>query len=639
MAKIHFFTDVNDLDSQTIAGSAFGVVPNQPLKFNVVDWFTSQSTDIMAYAVCGGEVFIESIVGNSTLINLILKPSQQPPFNFPKVKFFIYRGILKSSLIDNGIIKENAGDLSETLWKAQQALNVALNINEEPSEELLGINNHFFDSDKVEEAFYAQDETIQLPTVKAGWSLARFSNTNFGFQIVLESSNYEVNFKYIRSLEHIIDLSSEPDSTQFEQFSLLHKKEEILNYFDSSAFWGMFYNSDNKLRVMIQSSIQLLNGQQVYDNILSKYLNKNKVYIDIRNEINQSYNFYENYGSDLKLNIDNSGESTIDYYRSGWPFFYLEPGDLPSGEAEITEIVLKLGGGAYSEFMLYLSSGIYSEFYPRQVIGANRLQDIFVQSGFSSEISLKVPGILGTGVRSLVAGYNRLKYAHKIDDSVTLGNKELGYLHLLDGIFNPLKLKVVFKGQEPLKTKIVNTEQLLHNKGDTFMAARIGVCENDNNITFFTIPIATIVNDENQLPLSFSTETSQESNFFDYVALKIHNIRSRKSELILQDNIEYMELTDETENLLRSFTEQSADYLNAITMTKTQLDSISLGNIDTELPMFFFLLNEQELQDNIGHPYTKYELRIRGYVNNSGSIQIDTVNTGIYIYYGNHINQ
>lgn len=47
-----------------------------------------------AYAVCDGLLLAQE-TGNN-LINLILKPTEQPPFAFPKTKFFVYDGGSKS---------------------------------------------------------------------------------------------------------------------------------------------------------------------------------------------------------------------------------------------------------------------------------------------------------------------------------------------------------------------------------------------------------------------------------------------------------------------------------------------------------------------------------------------------------------
>jgi hypothetical protein len=97
MSRFYFFTDIDSLDNQ-IPTDAFGpVIGSSDTEFQVTSIHRAAAADCNAYAVCEGMILAQD-AGNN-LVNLILKPSEQPPFAFPKIKFFIYRGIKKDTLL------------------------------------------------------------------------------------------------------------------------------------------------------------------------------------------------------------------------------------------------------------------------------------------------------------------------------------------------------------------------------------------------------------------------------------------------------------------------------------------------------------------------------------------------------------
>src|SRR5687768_7432081 len=137
MAKFHFFTEVDLLTNQTKAQSFGPVTGFEQYKYLVTDKHTA-SADSKAFAVCDGVVFIQEIPGTNN-VNLVLRPSQQPPFSFPKIRFFIYRNILKSSLINGAdIAAASTNDLTQSIWNSQAAYNATTGANANPPKEALG---------------------------------------------------------------------------------------------------------------------------------------------------------------------------------------------------------------------------------------------------------------------------------------------------------------------------------------------------------------------------------------------------------------------------------------------------------------------------------------------------------------------
>src|SRR5882724_8809951 len=103
MSRFFFFTNIDSLGNQADA-DAFGPVIGSPeTKFRVTSMHRPVAgKTATAYAVCHGRVLAQDV--GPGLVNLILQPDEQPPFAFPRIKYFIYRGILKSTVVDIGIV-------------------------------------------------------------------------------------------------------------------------------------------------------------------------------------------------------------------------------------------------------------------------------------------------------------------------------------------------------------------------------------------------------------------------------------------------------------------------------------------------------------------------------------------------------
>jgi len=103
MADFYFFTEPEKLDPQT-SDQAFGSVLNtDPAfetgkdKYRITDIHTGVNAP--AIAVCDGLVCVQP--DSPTTYCIILKPIYQPSFDFPFIKFFLYKGIQRSSLVNN----------------------------------------------------------------------------------------------------------------------------------------------------------------------------------------------------------------------------------------------------------------------------------------------------------------------------------------------------------------------------------------------------------------------------------------------------------------------------------------------------------------------------------------------------------
>lgn len=100
MSDIYFFTDVDLLNVQT-AEQAFGSVSGcEDTQYRVTSMHTATANPC-AYAVCDGIIKIQdSDLNPDNLVNIILKPSSHQKINGVEIKYFIYRGILKESIVN-----------------------------------------------------------------------------------------------------------------------------------------------------------------------------------------------------------------------------------------------------------------------------------------------------------------------------------------------------------------------------------------------------------------------------------------------------------------------------------------------------------------------------------------------------------
>src|SRR5688572_785218 len=101
----HFFVDHTNLAAPVagnLATDAFGPVSGDTAnKFRTTSFIRANSTSEV-FAICDGNLLIESHTGDPTKVNLILQPSAS--YAPLKIKYFIYRGVLKQDLI--GILEK-----------------------------------------------------------------------------------------------------------------------------------------------------------------------------------------------------------------------------------------------------------------------------------------------------------------------------------------------------------------------------------------------------------------------------------------------------------------------------------------------------------------------------------------------------
>lgn len=531
--KFYFFTDPTLLAPQT-ALQAFGPagVSGGKDQFRVTDVHTSSSA-APAFAICDGLVCAQKD-GQGTL-TLILKPSQQPPFDFPAISYILYKGVDPDSLLaTNGTI--------DTTQEADNKLIAAIKVAWElpdnnngttvPSRACLGLHLNpadypaadnparFADTEPLDRLFYDGDPLIQLPLVRGGWTLGKFAaGSSFGIEIVVERIGYRPKIGLSRKRENIIEVTSLDSSITYQSndatyFTHWHAKEECLNFVDPCALWGSFFSA--KLRVLNSggSTFDRKTGNEIYDVVLrgghddataasGNFLNRNKAYIDIRNEHGNSINYYKADGPNIQLTLDATADidtCEINYYASGWPSFAVDSTNLPvgiTGDKIDARFALPKTTNAWP--LIYVSAGYRDHFRrlkeSQRFIERARRGD----STYLDEAAITLPLAQSAGTTKIAGSYHKLCHFKRplvIDgqaapppDPNALAPVYLGQLdHLLPSL--DIDIFPSAKGMTFVKT---SADEVLVNwppAGYSAFVARPGFAKDNKNVYLFLVPTA-----------------------------------------------------------------------------------------------------------------------------------------------------
>lgn len=439
----YFFTEPSETPTQTTS-QAFGpIAGNEQTQFRLTAGFTA-STDIKAYAICAGQVFLQPHT-DSSKVNLVLRPYKQPMKGVP-IKYFIYRGLKKADFIPSGNTDlvphaqlNTATGFIQLIWNQLKGFNgwtdpeadaetfLAKWIGYDPSNQLVSsmLDDYFFMADAYGDENNETLKPFELPLVPRGTELGNFTG-NYGLDIVLSEGDYKplssdtgflMDLNFVRASETIIDLSALPTGYVEKQF-----KEAIGLFMDPAAFWGLHF-SNGKAWVKESGSWTKKTGQQIYDTILSKFATKNNVYVNIVGHLGRTYDYYGAYSSRLggtdviKLGLTAISTSEASFSTHGWPLLilnteqdhtdetnsvFLQLVHNPQGTVALYGEVANLTEAAENGF---LSS---SQLIPEQTVAQD---GSIIDNPYTNAIEFVFPAVPATGsLKANVACWNRLVY-------------------------------------------------------------------------------------------------------------------------------------------------------------------------------------------------------------------------------------
>ncbi|WP_295801718.1 hypothetical protein [Mucilaginibacter sp.] len=646
----YFFADIGDLVVQS--GDAFGPAINTTL--DGVDYEQFQVTSkhiasdqINAIAVCNGQIFVQEQSEDNDLLNIVLKPIDHPPFNFPKISYFIYKGIRKDSLIadnDIDIVSKGTNDLADAIWNAYQVTNS----EGSPSKEILGLDaaiNNLPDATPIEEIFVTTFGNVQIWNIKGGSIIGKFDEDSIGFEVITQSMFYLPTLELMRNAVTIIKCKSlDPDFSQKDFFDHWFNKESITSFIDPCAFFGSFYI--DSLLLLNNGAQSELTGDDLYSNLLVKFVNKNLCYLDIRNEFNFSLNFFKNYGISSTDNTTNlnikKGEmdsySVVDYYQSNWPILTIDSTDFESTALKFQTLSLQLpcGNGDNPVPLVFFNKAyIPSSDFPNEYVKWEMFQTLEIDSNYTNEFKIALPW----NSDALLSSYVLIKFVKQNHDSSLpdILPTQIRKTDSIDCLFNT-SLNFDYLNSS-YKTKVFH-ENIYVDATDieNFDAVFSLVMDFDgSNITLTGVPSVfnTVDSQRSMLSPTSDHKTFKDSqNYFEDISLNQNGsnflnmtlVSSGNDLHVLQVKPGYNDLA-ETMNVpdfrkLLGFTITVAEWANLIQISNS-------SSLLQNYPIYISVSDKQNLTDDRGLFYTSLDLKLIGFYITGDTIQTLEVPTNI----------
>lgn len=528
MGKYYFYTDPSKLNAQQDVHHAFGpVMAGDPLietnkdKYRITN-LHSTTQQAPAVAICDGTICIVEDDSAGSTVTIVLKPHYQPSFDFPFIKYFLFKGVKKSSIIsataavlDADIpftkrLDEGWDDKSGSNPKSNSAQALGLAYQASFSHDVDGTPTAIFADDQpIDNFFYYPNDDFQLPVVRAGEYIGYFDQAKFGFEILLERLGYEPKISLARKLENIITVGkftrANPDPDDADYFMHWHEKEACLNYIDPCAFFGSFCGSKVFYKTgpgfAFSEKTKCNTPQEIYDGILKYFENRHKIYIDIRNDYNFSLNYFKDYGFDIQFQKRDDANALVTHSTSenGWPITTLSIPLLNSVsdiKRKFLRTAIKFPTGLNNEPLVFLSKAYIRRFQTlkrkHKAKNLGILDDAGALLSFTTHLDICFPIITEAGNSNLCSSFYKLNYYDQNRDAdETNSSLSPSKEHYLNGLFRPLDMMQPISLRDNKLNYTIWHEELLvdlRNSGNSCYIASIGVGTDQDTITYFTAP-------------------------------------------------------------------------------------------------------------------------------------------------------
>ncbi|MDY0088736.1 MAG: hypothetical protein RBR78_00050 [Flavobacteriaceae bacterium] len=464
--------------------NSFGPKTNEI--FKTTTKFTFDST-LNVYSICNAQVLIQPQTGNNDLVNIILKPINQPVSDLP-IKYIIYRGVNKSSIINADKITgdENTGSsFVRSLWKQfnrfftdeqgntnapdffAKYIGYSVDLNLHPYTKLLDelfykLSNTTIENDIPEESAVT---AYELPIVPLGMHLGEATGS-LGVDILLDDGAYYVpdspdpfklDLAYARANEFSLELTS--GLTDYEVKLLKNTSAKFIDYI---AFIGLHTQGAGTLHLGGQTT-PLTESTSIYV-LLNNCHTKDTKYLYIQSDRQRCYNFYENYKysdtdtTNLKIG---ETESTLTNQKFGeqWPVITHD---------NISSIKLKLLTDNHLEACLYASIGDWQTPHHNLFVKGEHLKqaittdpDVVIDNRYTELLELKAPNTYA-GIWQLIYKGQKLYATDANDEEKIYALKDIDdLLGLLD--VEPL---IKPKNSNEYASVIENKLQFTHSRED-----------------------------------------------------------------------------------------------------------------------------------------------------------------------------
>lgn len=340
--KSYFFTE-STIAAQSIAEGAYGPdYVSTSTKFNITTQF--ELANKKAYAVTSGQVLIvpQSGEGNESKVNVFIKPLKHVDVGVP-IKYYVYRGLKKELFINssNNILPKNN---TNTPFMAKVWTDL-INFNEltaplpEIPASLFGYSTTETDTNILDAKFFNtynatstdENKAYNLPIIEAGQYFGEFKDNKGGFEIVLNDGFYyqeksdtgfQFDLNYAKAEKAVLDVANIANNPNISEKIY---RENVQKFLDPAAFYGAHITEKEKGEVkIVDIGVKYSTKADIYNNIVSKFSNKNKCYIYLQCNSGRSFNFDEALGAD-PLKIGTSETLTASPYKTNeWPIIISE---------------------------------------------------------------------------------------------------------------------------------------------------------------------------------------------------------------------------------------------------------------------------------------------------------------------------
>ncbi|WP_430408568.1 hypothetical protein [Kordia sp.] len=493
----HFFTGENSINNTQLSEMAFGSLPdvgnferyNLENKFSVV-------ANAPVFAITKSLLVVVEDPNNTLLLNIALLPIESNyTAGFP-IKFFIYRGVLKSSLIAGG---ENI-KAPDNSWGSNNVLDIIKDLQDKINDDIgsddtaksssLGIDFGGLSNDTIlESIFFDELDDFHPLIVPKGCQIGKFAGgVNLaGVEIILDKIGDEATLGSLKSSNHVLEIQKIilTDLNEKERLKLQFKnrlaKESVLAYMDITAFYGSCENQG--IRV---------SGVSNNTDYLNSFHNNKSVYIDIRDERGFSYNHFFKLADTIDVGFyDGNGDDLIytltDYYQ-GWPILKLDNlSYATSKEYFYIKLPILIG--------MPVNANIITSFTKKVSFGKSKRNvryRLINEQAKNGDISLKESEPIrlknwDDGNANLGANYFLLKL-----DRI----KDMDSSQVLSPVWNSffsLKMNPIFSlnniedGEFRIKTYAsINAPLLTNSSSDEIFYPTIGIAADKSHITFFS---------------------------------------------------------------------------------------------------------------------------------------------------------
>jgi hypothetical protein len=508
---MHFFIDHTKLTPQLLIDQYGPVTGNLTTQYNVTSRF--QLTEpAHAFACEHSMMIIQQSEVDASLLNVILKPLASR--SEPSVAYYIYRGILRNTLLNGlNVLGNDALFKSELIFRLNKA-NPFNTLSSPLSAAVIGYdNNTLSDTDSIENIFNQSKPIIKPVYVKEGEWFGDFTKDHkIGFEIICETDKINVSLGFVRKEKTTID--TVVGGNTLTGLALRSKREEILSFIDPAAFFGSHSSkgvsySEITFAPLIApfgfSKTTRTAKSEIYTSLISNFATKKRIYLDIRSERGYSYNFYQNYhdsnNNNIRIGYGEGALSDAVYEVSGWPIFSFDTAQSTDSQKSRIRINLRVDDNVKpilyvkDRMVLTVNTVLDAE---QETSLSNFVREADILNGSSTEWSKNIAlyfrnaGVNNGGQRDNIANYIQLYYFRQRHNSVSFPDEVLKNERYFDSAFCSIDLPFLGSPSVP-NGFIVNSalnyireEMQTDGTGNFGYAASNGVFWNDSRILFYS---------------------------------------------------------------------------------------------------------------------------------------------------------